>query len=214
MFLGLDPAFPGRPATYALLDASPRLLSLGQTADVPALVEGLRPLVVAVDAPLFLPRGWGCLDWPCTCGRCLAPPTARREAELALASLGLGLFWTTKRSILRPLVEWAVALRRALEERGWRVIEVYPHAARVRLLGRPPARKGSRAGRAWAQAGLGRLVGGLPPPGESLLGHDALDAILAAYTGLLWQRGEAEALGDPQEGLIVVPAVAGGRGLC
>ena len=42
MFLGLDPAFPGRPATYALLDASPRLLSLGQTADVLALVEGVR----------------------------------------------------------------------------------------------------------------------------------------------------------------------------
>ncbi|HXG41720.1 MAG TPA: DUF429 domain-containing protein [Dehalococcoidia bacterium] len=212
MFLGLDPSFPGRPSTYALLDRQPRLLELGPTADVPALVERVRPLVVAVDAPLSLPQGWGCLDWPCTCGRCTAPPTARRRAELALAPLGL--FWTTKRSILRPLVEWALALRQELESRGWTVVEVYPHATRVRLLGRPPAAKGTRLGRAWTQAGLARLVAGLPDPEEALLGHDALDALLAAYTAFLWWRGQAEALGDPDEGVIVVPTIAGQRALC
>ena len=212
MFLGVDPSFPGRPSSYALLDQRPRLLELGRTDDVPALVERTRPVAVAVDAPLFLPRGWGCLDWPCSCGRCTAPPTARRQAELALAPLGL--FWTTKRGILRPLVEWAVALRKELESRGWTVLEAYPHAARVRLLGRPPAAKATRQGRSWTQAGLARLVEGLPDPGESLLGHDALDALLAAYTAYLWWLGRAESLGDPEEGVIVVPAVARQKPLC
>jgi predicted nuclease with RNAse H fold len=200
--------------SYALLDAAAGLQALGQTAEVLTLVVQARPLLVAVDAPLFLPRGWGCLDWPCSCGRCTAPPTARRQAELALAARGLGLFWTSKRGLLRPLVLWAMALRQALEAQGWPVIEVYPYAAKVRLLGRPPAAKATRRGRAWTQGGLARLVSGLPSPEQRLLGHDALDALLAAYTGLLWWRGQAEALGDPGEGVIVVPAVAGGGGLC
>lgn len=216
MFLGLDPSFPGRPTAYALLDQRSRLLELGDTKDVVALVEHAKPKVVAIDAPLSLPRGWGCLDWPCRCGACTAPPTARRGAEVAMASLGLGLFWTTKRGLLRPLVLWALTLRHELEGRGWPVIEVYPHAARVRLLGKPPARKGTRQGRAWAQQGLARLVAGLPTPHETLLGHDVLDALLAAYTALLWQRGLAESVGEWEEGAIVVPkaGIAGALGLC
>lgn len=216
MFLGLDPSFPGRPAAFALLDGEPRLRELGDTHDVVSLVERVRPVVVAIDAPLFLPAGWGCLDWPCTCGRCTAPPTARRRAELAMASLGLGLFWTTKQGLLRPLVQWAIVLRGELESRGWPVIEVYPYATRVRLLGRPPARKGTLLGRAWTQQGLAGRIAGLPDPAQRLLGHDALDALLAAYTGLLWHRGLGEAIGDEEDGAIVVPraAVAGAGGLC
>ena len=37
------------------------------------------------------------------------------------------------------------------------------------------------------------------------LGHDQLDAIVAAYTAYLYACGLAEGVGDPDEGLIWVP---------
>jgi len=202
--LGIDPAFPGRGVAFALLGEEGSLLRWGHRGgevNLLALAEGAQ--VVAIDAPLGLPAGWGCLDLPCTCGRCRAPASARRAGERALAAMGLGVMWTTKRTLLRPLVEWAMAQRRALEAAGKTVIEVYPHASKVVLLGRPPARKTTLAGRRWLQEGLSRLVSGLPA--DRLLSHDELDAVVAAYTALLWWRGETRALGRPEEGLIVVP---------
>ena len=40
---------------------------------------------------------------------------------------------------------------------------------------------------------------------EGRLSHDHLDAIVAAYTAYLHGRGQAEAVGDPEEGVIYVP---------
>ena len=204
--LGVDPAFPGRGVAFALLDADARLLRLGRQegyADLLSLAQGLAAEVIAIDAPLGLPLGWGCLDLPCTCGRCQTGPSARRAAERALARLGIGVMWTTKRTILRPLVEWAMAQRQALEKAGKEVIEVYPYASKVALLGRPPARKTTAVGRQWLQIGLSRWVHGLPT--DRLLSHDELDAVVAAYTAILWRHGDACALGRPEDGVIVVP---------
>jgi len=36
---------------------------------------------------------------------------------------------------------------------------------------------------------------------------DLLDALVGAYTGLLYLRDEVDALGDPAEGLLYIPAV-------
>ncbi len=189
---------------FALLGEDGHLLRWGhRQGQVDLLPLASQAQVVAIDAPLGLPAGWGCLDLPCSCGRCQAPATARREAERALVALGLGVMWTTKRTLLRPLIEWAIAQRRALEAAGKTVIEVYPYASKVLLWGRPPARKATKAGRRWLQERLSRLVPGLPAHG--LLSHDQLDAVVAAYTALLWQRGQGRALGCPQEGVIVVP---------
>jgi predicted nuclease with RNAse H fold len=203
--LGVDPAFPGHGVAFALLDEDARLLRLGRKegyVDLLSLAQELAAEVIAIDAPLGLPAGWGCLDFPCTCGRCQRGPSARRAAERALARLGIGVMWTTKRTILRPLVEWAMAQRQALERAGKKVIEVYPYASKVALLGRPPAKKTTAAGRQWLQAGLSRWVHGLAP--DRLLSHDELDAVVAAYTAILWRHGQACALGEEEDGVIVV----------
>lgn len=168
------------------------------------LVERERPAVVAVDAPLFLPRGWHCLEWPCPTGVCPDPPWTLRAAERALYHEGIGVFATTKKSIIKPMVYRALALRRELEAIGVAVIEVFPYASKVRLFGRPIPRKTTKAGLDWLRGRLQGLVPGLCDAGR--LGHDELDAIVAAYTAFLHCKGRSQVVGDADEGVIVLPA--------
>jgi predicted nuclease with RNAse H fold len=90
------------------------------------------------------------------------------------------------------------------------VMEVYPYASKVRLFGRPIPKKTTKAGRQWLRQRLEGLVPGLREHRRPL-GHDQLDAIVAAYTAYLHGRGQAEAVGDPQEGVIYVPKAGGQR---
>ena len=78
-------------------------------------------------------------------------------------------------------------------------LEVFPHATSVVLAGAlPPA--GARK-KDWRTAVLRARGVEL----ASLTTMDLLDAALAALTGLSALRGEFSALGDPDEGTIVVP---------
>jgi predicted nuclease with RNAse H fold len=99
----------------------------------------------------------------------------------------------------------SMALRRTLEAQGIPVIEVYPYASKVRLFSRPIPKKSTRAGRQWLRQRLEGLVPGLREH-DGRLGHDQLDAIVAAYTAYLHGQSQAEAVGDPQEGVIYVPS--------
>jgi len=114
-----------------------------------------------------------------------------------------------ERREIKAMIYRSMALRRTLEAQGIPVIEVYPYASKVRLFGRPIPKKTTKAGRQWLRQRLEGLVPGLREYGRPL-SHDELDAIVAAYTGYLHGQGQAEAVGDPQEGLIYLPT-AGGR---
>ncbi len=102
------------------------------------------------------------------------------------------------------MVYRAIGLRRALEDQGHAVMEVYPYASKVRLFGLPIPKKTTKYGRQWLRERLEGLVPGLREH-ERDLGHDELDAIVAAYTAYLHGQGQAEAIGDPREGIIHVP---------
>lgn len=202
--LGVDLAGYNRPLGYAVLDDRARLLDLGRAPltddDIVALAVSHHAAVVAIDAPLALPDGMCCLDEACPC----APthPRGMRTAELALRAAGIGCYTTTKRTIIPGLVRRGMALRTLLESKSLRAIEVYPYGTKLRLFGRPPAKKTTPEGRRWVSERLRAVVAGLPPDD---LHHDEADAVLAAYTGLLVTRGEAEALGDEPEGRIWLP---------
>jgi predicted nuclease with RNAse H fold len=103
------------------------------------------------------------------------------------------------------MVYRGISLKAKLERRGHTVIEIYPYASRMQLFG-PLPKKTTVIGRRALQEGLQRLIPSVPSPQEDLLSHDALDALLAAYTGFLYGCGETEALGDPSEGLLHIPA--------
>jgi hypothetical protein len=88
--------------------------------------------------------------------------------------------------------------------RPWsgRAIEVFPHATSAVLAG-CLAPKGLRK-RAWRERVL-HLAGVRT---EELTTLDLIDAALAALTGLLVLGGQATGLGDPAEGVIVLPTNA------
>jgi len=205
-FIGIDlTTLPRKKTAGAVLDADLRLqdrASLGSDEDIVAFVEAHRPALVAIDAPLSLPLGLCCLEGTCSCQP--VSPHKGRQCERELSTLGIGCYYTTKRSIIKGMVYRGISLKAELERRGHTVIEIYPYASKVRLFG-PLPKKTTVAGRRALQALLQHLIPSVPSPQENLLSHDALDALLAAYTGFLYDYGRTEALGDPSEGLLHIP---------
>jgi predicted nuclease with RNAse H fold len=204
--IGLDlTTSPEKGTAFAVLTKELDIVAEGFVSDdeeIIALTEEQRFALIAIDAPLSLPLGLCCLEESCPC----RPVSSRkgRQCERELSALGIGCYYTTKRSFIKGMVYRAIALKEKLEGRGFDVIEVYPYASRVRLFGKLP-RKTTVAGRRALQERLHRLIPALPAPQDLLLPHDMLDALLAAYTGVLYIEGQTKALGDPAEGLLHIP---------
>lgn len=204
--IGLDlTASPEKGTAYAVLAKEMDIIAeafLNSDEEIIALAEEQCPALVAIDAPLSLPVGLCCLEESCTC----RPVSSRkgRQCERELSALGIGCYYTTKRSIIKGMVYRALAIKQRLERSRFTVIEVYPYASKLRPFG-PLPRKATVTGRRALQEGLCRLIPSLPSTRETTLSHDALDALLAAYTGVLYIKGQTEALGDPAEGLLHIP---------
>jgi len=204
-FVGIDLASSARKASaYArLTDELEISFDLLRTdSDLLKAVEGDKPALVAIDAPLGLPRGACCLEESCGC----QPLSKLRECEQELAKRGIPCFFTTKRSIIKPLVYRAIGLKEKLETQGYEVIEIYPYASKICLWGRPIPSKLKPEGLHFLRRKLSELLPRLSFK-EGELNHDLCDAILAAYTAWLFYHGQAEAIGNPVEGQIVIPIV-------
>jgi predicted nuclease with RNAse H fold len=204
--IGLDlTTSPEKATAFAILTTEMDIVAEGLVTgdeETIALAEEHRPALLAIDAPLSLPLGLCCLEESCAC-RSVSPGKGR-QCERELSALGIGCYYTTKRSIIKGMVYRAIALKEKMEERGFAVIEIYPYASRRRLFGKLPSKK-TVDGRRALQEELRHLIPAIPSPQESLLSHDALDALLAAYTGVLYIKSQTEALGDPAEGLLHIP---------
>lgn len=193
-----------RPAAVAALSDDLRtdeLAMLVTEDELLAFVKRREASIVAIDAPLGLPRGQCCLELSCEC-----QPEGQgngRECERALSRLGIGSYYTTKRSIIKGMVYRGMRLKMLLEAEGRTVLEVYPYATKIRLLGKPLPRKTSALGRAHMELGLSRLLGREIGP----LDHDSADALFCAYTAWLHSVGQTERLGWADEGLIHIPPI-------
>lgn len=205
-FLGIDlSASPKRASFYALLDTGHNLTRLDHFRDFDELFELLQvhgPSVIAIDAPLSLPLGLDCLEESHPCSSILEQKG--RSSEQELASMHIGCFFTTKRSIIKTLIYRGLELRRELVTKGYEVIEVYPYATKVLLFGDKIPPKNSARGLAFLKERLAPLIGGLGPYMNGL-NHDGSDAILAAYTACLHHEEHTDLLGMPEEGYVVVP---------
>ncbi len=195
--LGIDPSgSERRPTGLAVLDDG--LLAHSWTAsrdeEILRAAEEVGPDVVAIDSPLSLPKGRCCADSSCPC----AVHGIVRSADREVARLGYHPYWTLLPSMVNLTLR-GIGLKRQLEAKGVKVIEVYPGAAQDRL-GLPRKRQG----RDGLERGLERLGVRFKQPKQKRV-HDELDAATAAYVGLCFLQGRFEAAGLPDEVQIILP---------
>ena len=137
------------------------------------------PEVIAIDAPLSFPRDG-----------------MFRVCEREVMRLGARPLSPLLKS-MKALTERAMRLRRVLEREGYKVIEVFPTGAR-KFLNLPSKKMGRRVLReALAAQGLKNIP-------EDVDQH-LLDAVICALIGLYYLRGEYLEVGDPEEGVIILP---------
>lgn len=159
--------------------------------EILAFIDGARPDLVAIDAPLSLPPG----------RRSIEERTGEhfRSCDRELLKRGIRFFPITL-GPMRALTTRGIGLKETLLRRGYEVIEIYPGAAQDLW---KIARK---------QGGLSKLRRGLEKLGLKKLARDMngdeLDAVTGALVGRLYLKGEAEVLGNAGEGAIVIPKPA------
>jgi len=148
-------------------------------------IEKLKPTVIAIDAPLSLPKGRKSIEERTN--------VHLRECDKELLRRKIKFFPITL-GPMRKLTERGIRLKNILEEKGFKVIEVYPGGAQ-HILKIP--RK---------QNGLDKLVKGLKKLrikglNESMSDHE-LDAVTCAFVGKLFLEGKSETLGE-EKGIVM-----------
>jgi len=205
--LGVDlRASRKKPSSVAILDSHSHLTELAsvyEDIELMKLVDDLRPDLVAIGAPLNLPSGFCCLDQSCDC-RFSVPDRKGRLLELELAKMGISCFYTNKGSIIRELIYRGIFLSQNLRGAGYNVIEVYPHATKMLLFGDKVPPKNSAASVSYTIGHLTPLVSGMEKHADDL-DRNSCDAIINAYTGQLHAQSNTDVLGDPEEGILVLP---------
>jgi len=192
--VGLDLAgSPQRTTGFCFLGRGPnvRVAALHTDEEIMEATRASRPEVVSIDAPLSLPHGRRTIDdrW--------GPHL--RSADRELLRLGIRFFPLTL-GPMRMLTARGLRLRQRLEAEGFRTIESYPGAAQD-LLGIPRKQAGVEA----LRRGLLRfgLRGDLQ---RTNLTHDELDGVTCALVGRAYLRGDFFAIGNPDEGLMILPS--------
>ena len=185
MFMGVDLTSSYKKATAcAVLGPSASLTYLGfklTDDDILELAQKTGATSVGIDAPLGFPRGMDCLEESCKCTS--VHPFGGRLCERALVDRGISLYFTTKKSFIRPMIYRARRLANRLREQGRTVLEVYPFASKVYLFGKPIPSKTKPEGVAFLRERLRPLIGGLDAWERALesweweLDHDLCDAI-------------------------------------
>lgn len=198
--LGIDlRASEGRNSGWATAEAACVETGLLKTdQELIDLALGLRPDVISIDSPLSLPKGRDCTSDECEC-RGLG---ITRECERTLKRRGINVFPCLLPS-MQGLTRRGMSLADRLRRLGFVVIESYPGAAQDIL------------GIVRKKVSVDELKQGLIDFGMSgsfattKVTHDELDAITSALVGYFYLSGQYEALGNEDEGYLIVPALNG-----
>jgi predicted nuclease with RNAse H fold len=188
--VGVDLAgVPTRPTGFCLLKGlRADTCLLYSDEDILDRTQQAKPALVAIDAPLTLPPGRETIEE--------RNEHHFRPCDLELRKKHIPFFPITL-GPMRQLTERGLQLRARLDLIGFEVVEAYPGGAQDIL--DLPRVKYDLPG---LRRGLRRLgIAGLK---NHITDHE-LDAVTAAYTGLLYAKGEAEVYGDFETGAIIMP---------
>ncbi len=241
-FIGIDPTAGEKPVVYAAIDHELHLLALGQGSldDVLAFAAGQKQAVVSICAP-HRPNIGIMARAEVRKNLNPAPHPGRWEnfrlADFLLRQHNIAIpqtpsdeedcpNWMKRGFLLFRRLEELGYQNFSEQERGRRILEVYPHAAFAVLLGVLPLPKHSLEGRLQRQLALFQVDIEIPDPMrffEEITRHKLLkgvlpfdelytaaelDALAAAYTAWLAANHPKQItiLGDPEEGQVVLPA--------
>jgi uncharacterized protein len=191
--IGIDLAGSERRNTgFCIMDAELGCSTevLHSDEEIVSQTSAAQPGVVSIDAPLFLPKGRKSIE--------KRGPPHFRECDKELLKMHIR-FFPISIGPMRMLTARGMRLRSVLEDMGLEVVESFPGA--IQDLLRMPRK----------QAGLQELGGALIEHGVSFdrpvqeLSGDELDAATSALVGQMYLKGEYRAIGDPDEGLMILP---------
>ncbi|MEM4733949.1 MAG: DUF429 domain-containing protein [Candidatus Bathyarchaeia archaeon] len=179
--IGIDLAGkPKNPTGIALWKQKTIKAHLTHTDDeILAYIKNFKPSIVAIDAPLKLPKV-GIL----------------RNADREMIRKGYRVFPPTLPA-MKGLTLRAIRLNELLRKEGFKILEVHPTSTR-KALGIPP--------KDWGK--IQTVLKSIGLKGDiqvRILTPHEIDAITAALTAYLHIRGETETIGDEEEGFISVP---------
>jgi len=159
------------------------------------IIEGMikeRPELIAIDAPLSLPFGRCCLKDNCSCRK----KGHLRQCDKQLLNMKIKFFPLTL-GPMRKLTMRGMKLKEKLEAKGLKVIEVYPGGAQD-ILNIPRKQKGI------SKLKKGLMAIGIKSISQVTSDHE-LDAATSALVGKMYVEGNYLALGNPEEGLMIMP---------
>ena len=144
------------------------------------------------------PEGIDCLeeDHDCTSNQPFKGKIVEREL--------IFVYLTTKRPFIQKMIYLGIRLRQIFESIERTVIEVYPHALKVRFLRKLPPKNLSRS-----QDLLPNFFKAKIPSLDSYnkkLNHNHNNALFAAFGVWLHPHGRADSVGTEKEVPIIVPS--------
>jgi predicted nuclease with RNAse H fold len=191
MIVGIDLAgSEKRPSGFCILDEKLNVKTSLIYTDKEILEEirKIKPRVVAIDAPLALPKGRKSLK--------KKSKIHLRECDKKLLEMKIKFFPITL-GPMRKLTERGIKLRKILEDEGIKIIETYPGAIQD-ILKIPRKNKGKE------RLMLGLRKFGLKGLKKRMSNHE-LDAATCALLGKMYLEGNYIAIGDPEEILMILP---------
>ncbi len=177
-----------RPTGFCVLDKSlnANACLLYTDKEIIEKILEVKPDVVAVDAPLALPKGRKSLE--------INNGIHLRECDRKLLKMGIKFFPLTL-GPMRKLTERGIRLKKILEKKRFEVIETYPGAVQDIL--KIKRKKNLEE----LEKGLKRLgIKGLDDKNG-----DELDAATCALVGKMYLEGKYLAIGDEKEILMILP---------
>jgi hypothetical protein len=137
------------------------------------------PTIIAIDAPFSLPKK-GIL----------------RKSEREMIRKGYHVF-PPRLPAMKTLTVRAIKLNKLIAEKGYKTIEVHPTSTRKALS--MPSKEWKKIQAILESIGLEGCL-----KVRALKSHE-IDAVTAALTAYLHMKNQTEAIGDEEEGYIVVP---------
>ncbi len=186
--VGLDLAgVESRPTGFCILkDMKAETLLVHDDEAVLKRIEESKPKIVAIDAPLSLPAGRESIEQRTN--------VHLRECDKELLRRGIKFFPITL-GPMRKLTNRGINLRRILENKHFRVIEVYPGGAQD-ILGIPRKQQGLRR----LRAGLEKV--GVRGLNDRMSDHE-LDAVTCALVGKLLLEGKSVTYGTSEQAIVM-----------